>query len=347
MHVGSSITVPIISVIVPVYNVEKYLPRCIDSILAQTFTDFELILVDDGSPDNCGAICDEYAAKDSRVRVIHKANGGVSSARNAGLDAASGEYVTFVDSDDYLPHDFISSGITTCTQKKLDICLFGFDRVDKSGTRETSRIEYELSCNSTCINENDLVELLKKNYISSVWANFFSMKIIADTRFNTSMNFGEDLCFMLSLLEKNARIFASKTCGYYYWVNPDSMTNNINVEKCKSAITTYLRLYSFAERRTSRNGSIFLKFIKKRWLLDYQAMMNQISNASKSKKDKKNMIRILRSNRFLTRQAELQMSRGEKLYHYVYISSFICPIIMKLYFKTRAVYKKIGANYDP
>lgn len=93
---------PEISIIVPVYKVECYLHRCVDSILTQTFQDFELILVDDGSPDNCPAICDEYAAKDSRVRVIHKVNGGVSSARNAGLDAACGTYIMFCDSDDYV-----------------------------------------------------------------------------------------------------------------------------------------------------------------------------------------------------------------------------------------------------
>ena len=95
-------TTPVLSIIVPVYNVEKYLARCIDSILAQTFTDFELILVDDGSTDNSGEICDEYAGKDPRIIVIHKENGGVSSARNHGLDIARGEYITFVDSDDQI-----------------------------------------------------------------------------------------------------------------------------------------------------------------------------------------------------------------------------------------------------
>ena len=89
-----------ISIIVPVYKVEEYLRRCIDSILSQTYKDFELILVDDGSPDNCGAICDEYAQKDSRITVIHKENGGLSSARNAGLEIAKGDYIGFVDSDD-------------------------------------------------------------------------------------------------------------------------------------------------------------------------------------------------------------------------------------------------------
>lgn len=90
-----------VSFIIPIYNVEKYLPQCVDSILSQTYTDFEVILVDDGSPDNSGKLCDEYANRDNRVRVIHKPNGGLSDARNAGLDAAQGEYVIFVDSDDF------------------------------------------------------------------------------------------------------------------------------------------------------------------------------------------------------------------------------------------------------
>ena len=96
-----------ISIIVPVYKAELFLPRCIDSILTQTFTDFELLLIDDGSPDNSGSICDEYALKDKRIRVFHKENGGVSSARNLGLDNAKGEWITFIDADDWISNTFI------------------------------------------------------------------------------------------------------------------------------------------------------------------------------------------------------------------------------------------------
>ena len=92
----------LISVIVPVYNVEKYLEACIDSILQQTYEKIEIILVDDGSTDSCGKICDEYASKDSRLKVLHKGNGGLSSARNAGIKVATGEWITFIDSDDYI-----------------------------------------------------------------------------------------------------------------------------------------------------------------------------------------------------------------------------------------------------
>ena len=102
---------PKVSVIVPVYKVESYLRKCVDSILGQSFSDFEVILVDDGSPDNCGAICDDYATRDQRVKVIHKINGGLSDARNVGLDAAIGQYICFVDSDDWIEQDLLKDNV--------------------------------------------------------------------------------------------------------------------------------------------------------------------------------------------------------------------------------------------
>lgn len=122
---------PTISVIVPVYKVEPYLRCCVDSILTQTFTDFELILVDDGSPDNCGAICDEYAEKDSRVHVIHKENGGLSSARNAGLEIANGDYVYFCDGDDYITETLLEDAIEFLPL--YDMVVFNYQKVDEAG----------------------------------------------------------------------------------------------------------------------------------------------------------------------------------------------------------------------
>lgn len=112
-----------ISVIVPVYKVEKYLPQCIDSILAQTYKDFELILIDDGSPDNCGKMCDEYAQRDARVRVIHQKNGGLSAARNAGIDMAKGEYIAFVDSDDYVSEEYLEKLYNCLVYNNADISI--------------------------------------------------------------------------------------------------------------------------------------------------------------------------------------------------------------------------------
>jgi len=120
---------PQISIIVPVYKVEDYLQRCIDSILEQTFTNWELILIDDGSPDKSGKICDEYAQRDNRVRVFHKENGGVSAARNEGLIQAKGEWITFIDSDDYVDKTFLEDfGLS---RYKADIYLEGY-QVEKN-----------------------------------------------------------------------------------------------------------------------------------------------------------------------------------------------------------------------
>lgn len=123
----------LISVIIPVYNVEDYLPRCVDSVLAQTYTNLEIFLVDDGSPDNCGKICDEYAARDQRIKVIHKKNGGLSDARNAALDVCSGEYISFVDSDDYVSEDFIESLYHAIKSHHTRLAICGIMKFDEQG----------------------------------------------------------------------------------------------------------------------------------------------------------------------------------------------------------------------
>ena len=122
-----------VSVIVPIYRAEKYLPRCIESILSQTFTDFELILVDDGSPDRCPAISDEAAERDTRVRVIHQANQGLSAARNAGIEAAQGEWLVFVDSDDYIAPHFCEKLYQTAQRTDADCVMCSVQNVDESG----------------------------------------------------------------------------------------------------------------------------------------------------------------------------------------------------------------------
>lgn len=124
---------PLLSIIVPVYDVENYLQKCIDSILAQTFTDFELILVDDGSPDNCPALCDAAAAKDARIRVLHQKNGGLSAARNAGLDVARGEWIGFVDSDDYIAPEMYETLYKAVQSTGADLALCDYVKVDETG----------------------------------------------------------------------------------------------------------------------------------------------------------------------------------------------------------------------
>lgn len=185
---------PQISVIVPVYNTEKYLPRCIDSILAQTFTDFELLLIDDGSKDNSANICDEYAAKDQRVRVFHKQNGGVSSARNLGLDNAQGEWITFVDSDDWIEPILIESCVAVIRKKhNIDVIRYGY-------YEEESLNKQIIRCSS---NENDIIFSLNTffekcdNYCywGFVWNTAFRRDLIRELRFDENINYCEDHIF--------------------------------------------------------------------------------------------------------------------------------------------------------
>ena len=122
---------PLISVIVPVYKAEKYLDKCVQSIVNQTYKNLEIILVDDGSPDNCPEMCDEWAKKDSRIKVIHKENGGVSSARNAGLDNSFGDYIGFVDSDDFIENDFYECLYDNLVENGADISFCTFKTLDE------------------------------------------------------------------------------------------------------------------------------------------------------------------------------------------------------------------------
>ena len=177
---------PKISVIVLVYKAEKYLHRCVDSILSQTFTDFELILVNDGSPDNCGAICDEYAQKDNRVRVFHKENGGVSSARNLGLDNAKGEWITFVDSDDWL-----KPGCLEQLTNKLDADMIkcGIEASDKSSIWTVENNKYSVK---------QFLEKNEKDFIARTsCVTLFKTKLINkfNIRFDKHIRYGEDMIF--------------------------------------------------------------------------------------------------------------------------------------------------------
>ena len=187
---------PEISVIVPVYKVEKFLGTCIESILRQSFADFELILVDDGSPDNCGQICDEYAAKDSRIRVIHQKNQGLSCARNTGIDAAKGRYICFVDSDDYVAPDYCKVLYQLLSESDADfsvcgVCRFpdGEDPIPVKGG-ETLRVS-----------SGEFLEMqLERKSEFGVWNKMYRREIFEKIRFAPG-RLNEDVIFSADLLK--------------------------------------------------------------------------------------------------------------------------------------------------
>lgn len=210
-----------ISIITPVYNAEQYLHRCIDSILAQSYTDFELLLIDDGSKDASGAICDEYAAKDTRVRVFHKENGGVSSARNIGLDNAQGEYITFCDADDYVTPDWLAA-YGEAIAKNVDLAIQGYYAIDGDNTVEKNFS----SCQGDTIEAKRqlITSLMSQGMYGYLWVKLFRRAIIEEhaIRFDTQSTFREDEQFFSKCLEYTSSFIYTDRLGYYYIVPPAS-----------------------------------------------------------------------------------------------------------------------------
>lgn len=219
---------PKISVIVPVYKVEKYLHRCIDSILSQSFTDFELILVDDGSPDNCGKICDEYAQKDSRVRVFHKPNGGVSSARNLGLDNARGEWIAFVDSDDDFEITHLQNYYDV-VDFESDVIIMGRKITNEKGVYQGELMPANMDSKKNTDGMRGVVQNLlpKFNLLYTVWNALYRKNIIEkhNIRFNGNISWGEDTLFNFQYLTKCNRIQTIAKSSYLYLKNYDNASN--------------------------------------------------------------------------------------------------------------------------
>ena len=207
---------PKISVIVPVYKAEKYLHRCVDSILAQTFTDFELLLINDGSPDNSGAICDEYARKDSRINVFHKENGGVSSARNFGLDKAKGEYITFCDADDYVGEEWLTV-YNNAIINKIDLAIQGIHYI----TNEKALVTVELTpYNGISLNDkhNLIIQLWDQGLYGYPVNKLFRRQIIEqhNIRFDIKSAFREDAQFFSKYLEYTTTFCCIDKENYFY-----------------------------------------------------------------------------------------------------------------------------------
>ena len=211
-------TSPEITIIVPVYKVEQYLRRCLDSIVAQTFTDWECILIDDGSPDNCGTICDEYAAKDSRFRVIHQKNAGVSAARNAGLDVARGEWITFIDSDDWIEVDYLGEM---------------YKPVEKSENIDLVLCKVRDTANSKdLLNDREYIYYNGKYGICfrSCWGKLFRHSVIKKNAINfpLDISLAEDTVFSFSFLVHSMQyIFVKKYMYHYYNTRQTSAVHNI------------------------------------------------------------------------------------------------------------------------
>ena len=234
----------LISVIIPVYKVEKYLCRCVDSVLEQTYTNMEIILVDDGSPDNCPVMCDEYARQDSRVKVIHQENAGLSGARNAGIDMAQGQWLAFVDSDDYLAADFLERLYQACvdTGSSLSVCRWEYVRgetIPEHGTGETR----------VYTGREMLANLYVPDgaYFVVAWNKLYRKELFEDIRYPLG-RIHEDEATTYRIYDKVKKAAYVDRSLYGYFVTPVSITRGFNPKRMDWVTAVAERLDFFEQK---------------------------------------------------------------------------------------------------
>lgn len=238
-----------ISVIVPVYKVEPYLSRCLDSIINQTYRNLEIILVDDGSPDRCGEICDEYARQDSRIRVIHKANGGLSDARNHGIDVAIGDYIAFVDSDDYVATDMYEKMLARLELDNSDMVVCNYYRFDE-GSAPPKDGYIQLPDRVLTQDEAfDFYLQIGGDYVSA-WNKLYKRTIFDDLRYPVGKIY-EDTFVIHEVLNRCARISHLNEQFYYYVMRSGSILHATFSTKNLDIGEAFINQYHFA-RRTNR-----------------------------------------------------------------------------------------------
>lgn len=258
----------LISVVIPVYNVEKYFKRCIDSVLKQTYQNMEIIIVDDGSKDSSGSLCDEYEKKDSRIAVFHKENGGLSSARNFGLEKALGRYICFIDSDDFIDENYITIMYNKMIKSDADICYCkSINFTDE--TKINLKVENE---KTVIIDKEEAIKqlLLKNGLIKNYIPHALYKKVLFDNiRFPVGSNF-EDIATTYKILDASKKIIVTNKILYYYFINDNGITqkmkkqdiidrfNNMN-EREKFINQNYPRLKNISDRYMFR---IYLVIIK-------------------------------------------------------------------------------------
>ena len=240
----------LVSIIIPVYQVENYLKRCLDSVINQTYKNIEIILVDDGSMDLSGDICDEYALKDSRIRVLHKKNGGLSSARNAGLDLMQGEYVSFVDSDDWITVDYIEHLYQILKRNNADFSMAHMKRTTKykEETNSFPCVEKE-----KVLSRDDFLKILFKvgtqENVQYAWAKLYKRDIFEKIRFPVGLT-AEDVPTTFQIALASKKIVYSKKVIYNYYFNPESITG----KTWSSSAFDLLKIWDLVCEKAEENG---------------------------------------------------------------------------------------------
>ena len=240
---------PLISVIVPVYKAEKYLPACLDSLLAQTYQNFELLLVDDGSPDKCWGILQQYAARDARVRIFRKENGGVSSARNFGLRQAKGEYIGFVDSDDFVAPQYLEWMHCALQQTNTELAVCGYRKVPKEADPvgiAPAAEKPEIKTFSLAEYSFDYTQCEAANQY--VWRILYKRSLCRELYFDEQLFIGEDTFFFVQVLLQAKGLALVKAPLYFYRIWPESACQRPFTQKHYTAVETWSRIYEMTQQ---------------------------------------------------------------------------------------------------
>ena len=279
----------LISIIVPVYKVEEYLPRCIESILKQSYTNIEIILVDDGSPDRCGEICEEYALKDHRIKVIHKLNGGLSDARNVGLEAATGEFIGFVDSDDYIHKDMYFILYEAMVKQQCEIAESGVLQV-----YDTVDVNYPLNNGITKIfNKKEAVinAIMEHKLDNYVWNKLFRRELWANIQFPVGKIF-EDAYTTYKIINNTSKVVKVQSDLYFYFQRSDSIANSIFTEKKLDHCDALEGMMNFICKKYPE----MVHIVSIKYFYVHFIYLLRIINNKKNIKDYQQLIKKLRNN---------------------------------------------------
>ena len=298
----------LISVIIPVYKVENFIRKCVNSVISQTYSNIEIILVDDGSPDNCGKICDEYAKNDKRIKVIHKKNGGLSSARNAGLSIATGEFVMFVDSDDWISINTAEKMMKIMSEYNPDMIVFEYMSVFPDG-----RIERKtpIAENFQILNTKDAVELLIKDdqITNHVWRKFYKRKSLKENLFPVGKNY-EDLFVSAELLLECDKIAYTNEAYYYYYQNNFGIVKTVNYKNC-------LDYYEGCNYEHSKIREKFPELEINTYVAKFNSnkiVENNLKNIKEKNQDVRVLLdKVLKENRELPKEIEKYLSKGYRI----------------------------------
>lgn len=281
---------PLISVIVPIYNVEKYLDKCVNSILNQTYKNLEIILVDDGSPDNCPKMCDEYAKLDKRIKVIHKENGGLSDARNYGIDLSNGEYLSFVDSDDYVAADYVETLYKTIKKDTSDLAICGHVVLYTNGKKINRYTNENYNANSETI----LNKLLYDDGIDlSACSKLYRKDLFNMVRYPVGRLY-EDAATTYKLIDLAEKISVNSLPIYYYIIRDDSISNNEFSNKKIDLITSTKEMTDYIRNKYPNLSDA----CDRRLMYAYLSTLTQLARSNtRHKKIEKNLIKYIRDNK--------------------------------------------------